>query len=263
LYFTRISNRYINSSLPDVYGVSRKFLVAYIIIDKYRSYEDISWFTINEILKHCGCKTSKNKTNAYIEIINVLNYLLDKRFIKINTDLNNINGNYGIKININPDFDATDKFTTINSNEFNIITSSKSSASIENLIAVFLYIKSYIFKRILNEDGTEKEGAKERPESFFREVDLICLDTGLSKQTIDKCLNELVSLKLLVKHEVGSCIKIKKGKKLIENVPNIYVLNNNNANQEIEWTLNKMKDFYHVDKFNKATSKNIIIEESL
>jgi hypothetical protein len=24
-----------------------------------------------------------------------------------------------------------------------------------------------------------------------------------------------------------------------------------------------MKDFYHVDKFNKATSKNIIIEESL
>lgn len=49
-YFTRFPNEYIQENIKTKFGVSRKFYITYILIDKYRSYEDYSWITVRKSL---------------------------------------------------------------------------------------------------------------------------------------------------------------------------------------------------------------------
>ena len=63
-YFTRFPNKYIQGNIKTQFGVSRKFYITYILIDKYRSYEDYSWITIRKVLEFYGYKTTKHKPKA-------------------------------------------------------------------------------------------------------------------------------------------------------------------------------------------------------
>ena len=77
-------------------------------------------------------------------------------------------------------------------------------------------------------------------------------ELSMSKDTINQCNNYLITPTestpaLLVKKEVGSVQPDKS--KPPKNVPNIYVLNKEGYEREIEWALNKMKEIYEVDDF--------------
>ncbi|MBU5332080.1 hypothetical protein KQI61_07700 [Anaerocolumna aminovalerica] len=197
---------------------------------------------MKKILNSCGYYSInvRPKDKRYIEALDILNYLQNEKMIDVITDLNTIKYDSVIELKIiNENFDCLDSFTKIDSNEFNSIVSSNSNVSIENLIQVYLYVKSYIFKRNIKKPKNDS-----KPESFYRGITDICDDTGLAKETVSKCLEELIKLKLLVKHEIESYIKKKNGKK--ECFPNIYVLNNENSKQEIELTINILNEFYDV-----------------
>lgn len=66
-YFTRFPNEYIQENIKTKFGVSRKFYITYILIDKYRSYEDYSWITVRKILEFYGYKTTSRKPKAFKE----------------------------------------------------------------------------------------------------------------------------------------------------------------------------------------------------
>ena len=70
-YFTRFPNEYIQGNIKTKFGVSRKFYITYILIDKYRSYEDYSWITIRKVLDFYGYKTHRNKPKAFKEILEI------------------------------------------------------------------------------------------------------------------------------------------------------------------------------------------------
>ena len=70
-YFTRFPNKYIQGNIKTQFGVSRKFYITYILIDKYRSYENYSWITIRKVLEFYGYKTTKHKPKAFYEILDV------------------------------------------------------------------------------------------------------------------------------------------------------------------------------------------------
>ena len=78
-YFTRFPNKYIQGNIKTQFGVSRKFYITYILIDKYRSYEDYSWITIRKVLEFYGYKTTKHKPKAFYEILDVLEYMINIR----------------------------------------------------------------------------------------------------------------------------------------------------------------------------------------
>ena len=46
-------------------------------------------------------------------------------------------------------------------------------------------------------------------------------------------------------------------KKPPQNVPNIYVLNKEGYEQEIEWAILKMLEVYNVDSFGELTGKDV------
>ena len=102
-YFTRFPNEYIRCNIKKDYGVSRKFYITYILIDKYRSYENYSWITIRKILNFFGYKTNKNKRKAVYEILDVLEYMINNKMIKVSQDLDSLSYDTGIEIEIIPE----------------------------------------------------------------------------------------------------------------------------------------------------------------
>lgn len=259
-YFTRFPNEYIQGNIKTKFGVSRKFYITYILIDKYRSYEDYSWITIREIMNFYGYKTHRNKPKAFKEVLDVLEYMINNKMIEVKQDLDAISYDTGIKITIIPDnFDSTEKFGKLTSGQFDTIMMADSSLNRENILMAFLYINSYIGCRSRNSDGSEYENAKDNPEAFFRSIENMAKELSMSKDTINKCIDYLTVPPddipaLLVKREVGSIQK--DANKPPQNVPNIYVLNKEGYKQEIKWAMDKMLEVYGVKEFCPMKSGN-------
>jgi len=259
-YFTRFPNEYIQGNIKTKFGVSRKFYITYILIDKYRSYEDYSWITIRKIMEFYGYKTTKHKPKAFKEILDVLEYMINNKMIEIKQDLDSLSYDTGIEIKIIPDnFDYPDKFGKITSSQYEAIMMADTSLNRESILMAFLYINSYIGCRKRNEDGSELQNAKDFPEAFWRSIESMAKELSMSKDTINQCINYLTSppnstIPLLIKKEVGSVQPNKS--KPPKNVPNIYVLNKEGYKQEIEWALNKMLEIYGVNEFYPSKSGN-------
>lgn len=260
-YFTRFPNDYIQGNIKTKYGVSRKFYITYILIDKYRSYEDYSWITLRKVLNFYGYKTHKRRPKAVQEILDVLEYMINNKMIEVQQDLDSITYDTGIEIKIIPEnFDAVDKFSKITSSQLDFIMMNESSINKENILMAFLYINSYIFVRPKNKDNEETMYNPEtKPEAFWRSIDSMSKELSMSKDTINQCIQYLTSSigdkePLLIKKEVGSVQPDPK--KPPQNVPNIYVLNKEGYEQEIEWAIAKMLEIYNVDSFGEMKSGN-------
>ena len=239
------------------YGVSRKFYITYILIDRYRSIEDFSWITIRKILNFYGYKTTKNKPKAVREILDVLEYMVNNNMITVAQDLDSLSYDTGIEIKVIPEnFDSPDKFTKITGQQFETIMTSDSSINKENLLIAFLYINSYIGCRAKNIDGSEQMvNPENQPEAFWRSIKRMSEDLSMSKKTIVECLEYLTTGReqMLIKKEVGYIPQSLN--KPPRNAPNIYVLNQSGYQKEIEWALKKMMEVYGVDQFIKSISK--------
>lgn len=225
------------------------------MIDKYRSYENYSWITIRKILNFYGYKTNKNKPKAVYEILDVLEYMINNRMIKISQDLDSLSYDTGIEIEIIPEnFDCAEKFTMITSSQLNTIMMADSSLNKENILLAFLYINSYIGCRSKKDNGTEYENAKDNPEAFFKSLEQMAKELAMSKETISQSINYLISEEdhepLLIRKKVGSIPATNSQPQ--KNVPNIYVLNKEGYQQEITWALNKMLEIYGVKTFKQS-----------
>lgn len=263
-YFTRFPNEYIQGNIKTKFGVSRKFYITYILIDKYRSYEDYSWITIRKVLDFYGYKTTSRKPKAFKEILDVLEYMINNQMIEVKQDLDSLSYDTGIEIKIiSENFDSTEKFGKLTSSQFDTIMMADSSLNRENILVAFLYINSYIGCRPRQNDGSEYENAKDNPEAFYRSIKNMSEELSMSKDTINQCIGYLTKSTdnipaLLIKREVGSVQQDKS--KPPQNVPNIYVLNKEGYKQEIEWALNKMLELYKVDEFFPTKSGNYRFE---
>lgn len=253
-YFTRFPNEYIRCDIKKDYGVSRKFYITYILIDKYRSYENYSWITIRKILNFYGYKTTSRKPKAFKEVLDVLEYMINNKMIKIFQDLDSVSYDTGIEIEIVPEnFDFAEKFTMITSSQLNTIMMADSSLNKENILLAFLYINSYIGCRSKKDDGAEYENAKDNPEAFFKSLESMAKELSMSKDTINQTLDYLISDEehpaLFIRKKVGSIPATKTSPP--KNVPNIYVLNKDGYQKEIKWALNKMLEVYGVKDFEQ------------
>ena len=263
-YFTRVPNSFIQVDIKKKYHLHRIFYLIYILIDKHRSYEDQSYIVISEIFNLCKYKQTKHKPKIFFEIIKCLLFLHESNMINITSDfdIHSIGYNECIQMDIIPEnFDATDKFAKITSSQLDFIMMSESSINKENILMAFLYINSYIFIRPKNKNNEETiSNPKSKPEAFFRSMESMAKELAISKDTLNQCIQCLTSSSenqkpLLIKREVGSIQPDPK--KPPQNVPNIYVLNKEGYEQEIEWAILKMLEVYNVDSFGELTGKDV------
>lgn len=251
-YFTRFPNNYIQSNIIKQLGISRKFYITYLLIDKYRSYEDYSWITVKKIFEFYGYQTGSHKPKSFYEVLDVLEYMINNKMIEVAQPLDSLNYDSGIEIKIIPEnFDSKEKFTILTASEFNNIMMAESSINRENLLLAYLYISSYIGCRAECNNSS-------RPNAFFKSIEDMSKDISMSKKTIEQCIEYLTSKTnnknpLLIKKETGRYTD--KDTNETKKYPNIYVRNEPGYEDEIKWALEKMIEVYNVDKINKAEIK--------
>lgn len=253
-YFTRVPNIFIQTNLGSNFGLNRIFLLVYIMIDRNRTIENKAYISIGQILKMCGYKLTRRKPKLFHEIIKSILFLQENYFIETSFDIYSIGYNDLIEVRIIADnFDATEKFTKLYSNDLDTIMSMNTKTSKENVLLVFLYINSYIGCRNKKDDGAEYENAKDNPEAFFKSIESMAKELLMSKDTINQTLDYLISDEehpaLFIRKKVGSIPATKTSPP--KNVPNIYVLNKDGYQKEIKWALNKMLEVYGVKDFEQ------------
>lgn len=261
--FAKIPNIFIRKNITSEFGLNRVFLIVYILINKNRTYEDKSHITVRQVLKYCGYKESRHKPKIFYEVIKSILFLKENYYI--DADLNVYSSNYNDCIDINilsDNFDYSKDFTKLYNSEFEMLMSIDSKPTKESLLTCYLYIKSYIIPRSKKDDGSEiMFNPETKPEAFWRSIESMSKELSMSKDTITQCIDYLTTSSngekaLLIKKEVGSIQPDPQ--KPPKNVPNIYVLNKEGYQQEIEWALQKVHEIYGISNFDtlKGGNKN-------
>lgn len=200
------------------------------------------------MLNFYGYKEATRKPKAFKEILDVLKYMVHNNMIEIVQDLDSLSYDSGIEIKIIPEnFDFPEKFGKITSSQYESIMRADTSLNRESILMIFLYINSYIGCRKRNDDGSEPSNPEKYPEAFWRSMENMAKDLAMSKETIKRSIDYLTTSSnnrpaILVKEETGSVQKDKTSPP--QNLPNIYVLNKEGYQQEIEWALNKLSGTY-------------------
>lgn len=185
--------------------------------------------------------------------------------IEVAQDLDSISYDTGIEIKINSNnFDYPERFTKLTSYQLDWIMNADTTLNKECLLMAFLYINSYIgCRKRSQEKNLDKTSSQSRPEAFWRSIDSMAKELAMSKDTINQCVYYLshgdeFNEPLLIKHDVGSVLDKKNNTP--KNVPNIYVLNQEGYEKEIEWAIQKMLEVYQVDEFFPHKSGNYRFE---
>lgn len=217
-------------------------ILTYYAIDKFRLLKDdtTSVVSLQEICKLCGYGVGRCKYNYLpkarshlikfhsLGLIELVGVDISKP-IRL-TDL--------INVKLNSDFFPTADYVQLTDDEFNTLVNINSTIQKAYLVKAFLNIKSYIY--------VSPTGSIGKPSAFYKEIDSLVDETGFTRYTVDKCLEILEQHKLLVKYETGS---YKTSNGLIINAPNIYVLNDDNIKDNINMSINRLKNGLGVDKF--------------
>lgn len=246
--FVMIPNIFIKQNLKKTYSLDRVFLFVYFAIGRNRTLDDRSYVTVQNIIYDLGYKPARHKPKAVDEIIKSLLFLRDNNYIDCDFNVKKLKYNDCIDIKIiAKNFFPRSNFTILYFDEFDMIKDSNSSIGKANLLLIYLYVKSFIFGRQRDDNGNEIYSHPEKyPESFYRSIENIKNDLSMSKDTVVNCLailsDDTGDCNLLIKEETKRNPEFKNYS--MNNVPNIYVLNHNKFNQEIDWTVEKMKNFF-------------------
>lgn len=233
-------NKWIREKPPDL-----KRICVYYLLNELRGISDKGMITIKYIVENCGykCRSGSDGVNkAYRDVlreaIKQQDIILDSGYSISTFSLVD-----GIPYTVNSDsFDVVDNFTKLTDTEFNTIIKNNSSRDKESILGIYLYIKSFYHPYT----------SVNRPIGFHNNLGSISKSLDISERVLIKALNWLVKQKLLIKYYVGS-IETDNPKKPRKNVPNIYIPNLGQSQDEIAETINStvamMQEFYNVDEF--------------
>ena len=239
-YFYRVPNKWIREKPPDL-----KRVCVYYLLNKFRGISDNGMITLKYIIENCGykCRTGSDGVNGVYK--NILQTAISQHDIIPDYDIpvNAYSPTEGISYTVNSDsFDVVDNFTKLTDTEFDSIIRNNSSRDKENILGVYLYIKSFYHPYT----------SVNRPIGFHNSLSSISKALDISERVLIKALSWLVEQKLLIKYYVGS-IETDNVKKPRKNVPNIYIPNLEQSQDEIDETIKStvsmMQDFYSVDEF--------------
>lgn len=216
------------------------------VLNEIRGLSDKCLFSLKYLIESCGHIPRKGKDGINNQFKMVLQDLEKDGFIvfdkNYNLSISNINDL--IVLNVDPDiFDVVDNFTKLTSSEFDILIRNNKYHNKGTTLHVYLFLKSYYHQAT----------AVNRPIGYYQGLQSICDIVNITPKSLISILTYLVDKKMLVKHYVGSREVTNRGYTKRINVPNIYIPNLGQSQDEINETIKStvalMKEFYNVDKF--------------
>lgn len=237
-FFYRVPNEWIRCRPPDI----KKICTCYLI-DETRGLGGRGITSIQYIIENCGYKSHRGQDRINRVYETILKVLFDDDVITLAKGYRfppqNISSAIPYLVNDNK-FDVVDNFTKLTDREFDIIIRNNSNRNKENLLALYLYVKSFYHQSPC-------------PIGFCQSLETVKEKINISRYSAIKLYDELIEKELLYKYHVGSRQITRGGQDIRENVPNVYIPNLGQGEEELDITYKStveiMKDFYGVSEF--------------
>lgn len=173
----------------------------------------------------------RNKGSYFSSLKNILVQFCENEWIDDgNLDYQKIKSSELLNIQLGDFFFPESDYTIITVKELNAILNCPEYKSKASLVRVFLYAKS--FMQIAYTGDTNSTIS-----AYYVAGDVAADALQMSRNKYDLCINVLCGLNLLICHQTGS-YHSEFG---IRNAPNIYVLNNEDAQRNIQGGLSRLK----------------------
>lgn len=214
-----------------------KELLVRVCLDRYMSREGHTFTSISLICEQCGYSSDRHNSSFSGYVRQVLIKLIDNKEITQvygkNIDKVSNTGMIGFRLE-DKFFDIPTKmFAKLSFTAFDALVSIDYPLAKPTLLKVYTYIRGRIIENTQQAYG------------FYGSIERAVKDLNLSRKTVDTCLDLFVENNLFIRHITGSCYVNGSPR----NVPNIYVLPDDNAKNNIKALLGDLKQKYKVDEF--------------
>lgn len=144
------------------------------------------------LIKGCGYSTTTKNSLMMDSFKNILLELIDRDFISSESDIVKLKPTEVFTINLSKSkniFGVTKDFVLTSVHDFDTIVQSKTKSNKAIIMGVYLSIKQYIYHNSVVDTGRVA----------FPSKSTICKNVGVSLDTVEKAIEDLVELRLLYK----------------------------------------------------------------
>ena len=208
-----------------------------LCLERYSNIEGVCFTSISLICEKCGYSVDRHDKSFSGCVRKVLSSLVK------NSEITQIYGKdiSSVPISNQVGFYLEDKFYSLPTkmfaklsyDVFDTIIGIDYPLSKPTLLKVYTYIRGRIIEN------------EQQAYGFYGSVERAVKDLDLNRKTVDTCLDLFVDHNLFIKYTTGSCYIDGEPR----NVPNIYVLPDDQAENNIKALLEELKQRYRVEEF--------------
>lgn len=208
-----------------------------LCLERYSNIEGVCFTSISLICEKCGYSVDRHDKSFSGCVRKVLLSLVK------NSEITQIYGKdiSSVPISNQVGFYLEDKFYSLPTkmfaklsyDVFDTIIGIDYPLSKPTLLKVYTYIRGRIIEN------------EQQAYGFYGSVERAVKDLDLNRKTVDTCLDLFVDHNLFIKYTTGSCYIDGEPR----NVPNIYVLPDDQAENNIKALLEELKQRYRVEEF--------------
>lgn len=228
------SNNFYKVPKDYIYEMDEYELMTYISILDFRTLSDSNkaYLSAKMICDKANYSSTDRRKESYYSLVRKhIHLFLGRNWIKISNPIitNKINPSECIEVILTDLYIPKEKFIKLSQTEFDTIVNNDKYKNKASLLHVFLYIKSFMY-------ADDKD--RNRSISAYYVSGMVASHTlGMSRSKYDACVNTLCELGLLICRQTGSYYD-ETG---IKNAPNIYVLNDDRAEDNIRGAMSRLR----------------------
>lgn len=209
-----------------------------LCLERYSNIEGVCFTSISLICEKCGYSFANRHNKSFLAYVRkVLASLIESNEITqiYGKGINSVSVTGLVGFYLEDKFYSlpTKMFAKLSYDVFDTIISIDYPLSKPTLLKVYTYIRGRIIEN------------EQQAYGFYGSVERAVKDLDLSRKTVDACLDLFVDHNLFIKYTTGSCYIDGEPR----NVPNIYVLPDDQAENNIKALLEELKQRYKVEDF--------------
>lgn len=223
--------------LTDYYENDYKKIMVRLCLERYSNIEGICFTSISLICEKCGYSDDRHNKSFSTYVRKVLVSLVKNNEITQiygkSIDSVSATGLVGFYLENKFYNIPTKMFAKLSYDAFDTMIGIDYPLSKPTLLKVYTYIRGRIIEN------------EQQAYGFYGSIERAVKDLDLNRKTVDACLELFVDHNLFIKYTTGSCYIDGEPR----NVPNIYVLPDDQAENNIKALLEELKQRYGVDEF--------------
>ena len=223
--------------LTDYFENDYKQIMVRLCLERYSNIEGVCFTSISLICEKCGYSVDRHNKSFLAYVRKVLLSLVENNEITqiYGKGINSVSVTGLVGFYLENKFYSlpTKMFAKLSYDVFDTIINIDYPLSKPTLLKVYIYIRGRIIEN------------EQQAYGFYGSVERVVKDLDLNRKTVDTCLDLFIDHNLFIKYTTGSCYINGDPK----NVPNIYVLPDDQAENNIKALLEELKQRYKVETF--------------